>query len=440
MTDLFLRILQMGATASVVLVVSLLLRFTILRKAPKWLCVVLWGLAAIRLVCPVALESTVSLMPREVSNVVSLADTSSAPESTYSAIVPETASQPAADRTQIYPLLARFYGLGVTGMLAYMLVSTLRVRRLVRNAVRLRDNVYVCAGLPSPFVAGLIHPRIYLRDTSDDVPYILAHERTHIRRLDPLWKTVGFAILAFYWFHPLVWLWYRLLCRDIELACDEKTVRTLSATERADYSAVLLQYSTSRCAGLRLCFGDAGVKTRIRAVLSHKKPTLWCLLAAILACIALTACFLTDPLSNPVRLYRITEAEWPPEDSDTIYTFSNSPPVTAYSFDDATIICAFRSVPGDNDGARFTADNLVYWPDNNGISSSGYTLYLRNDSPENVRMTIYRTSDDKRLTSVTIAAGESAAYVLECSSIWYMGIQSPSNTAPAFYCAVQPRE
>ena len=113
MTDLFLRILQMGAAASVVLVVSLLLRFTILRKAPKWLCVVLWGLAAIRLVCPVALESTVSLMPREVSNVVSLADTSSAPESTYSAIVPEPASQPDADRTQIYPLLARFYGLGV---------------------------------------------------------------------------------------------------------------------------------------------------------------------------------------------------------------------------------------------------------------------------------------------------------------------------------------
>lgn len=287
MTNLFLRILQMGAAASVVLVVSLLLRFTILRKAPKWLFVVLWDLAAIRLVCPVALESTASLMPREVSTVVSLADTSSAQESTHNAIVPETASQPAAERTQIYPLLARFYCLGVAGMLAYMLISTLRVRRLVRKAVRLRDNVYICAGLPSPFVAGLIHPRIYLWDISDDMPYILAHERTHIRRLDPLWKAIGFAILAFYWFHPPVWLWYHMLRRDIELACDEKTVHTLSATERADYSAVLLQYSTSRCAGLRLCFGDAGVKTRIRAVLSYKKPTLWCLLAAILACIAL---------------------------------------------------------------------------------------------------------------------------------------------------------
>lgn len=154
---------------------------------------------------------------------------------------------------------------------------------------------------------------------------------------------------------------------------------------------------------------------------------------------ALTACFLTDPLSDPVRLYRITEAEWPPENSDTIYTFSNSPPHTAYNFDDAAIICAFRSVPGDSDGARFIPENLVYWPGWE-LKNDGYALYLRNDSPEDVRMMIYRSADDKRLAGVTIAAGESAAYVLECSNVWYMGIQSPSNTAPAFYCAVQPRE
>lgn len=345
MSELFLKILNMSICASCILLVVFLLRL-LLRKAPKWTFMLLWGIAAVRLICPFSFESALSLMPAdrlELSNItVSETPAEDTRQPILTGILPDfieeakktdtgaADSTPTTDhkspiltgllpefieeakktdvdtsdapRRSLLPIFAAIWMVGMAAMLAYMLVSYAKIKRRVGTAVLCRDNIYQSENVSSPFVLGLVHPRIYIPFGMSEqaAAYVVAHESAHIRRRDHWWKPLGFLILTLHWFNPLVWLGYALLCRDIELACDEKVIKELDRDSRADYSEVLLSYSTDRrmIAACPIAFGEVGVKKRVKTILNYKKPAFWLIIAAVVACIVLAVCFLTNQKRN----------------------------------------------------------------------------------------------------------------------------------------------
>ncbi len=332
MTELFYTILNMSISASILVLVVLLLRL-VFRRAPKWVSVLLWGLVAVRLICPFAPETQLSLMPERewVTEDAPIEEENMWFDSVAPERLPvDTSADPAIgpdDTVHYYPLdppagIRRNVSLpfvmcclwlsGVAGMLAYMLVSYLCVLRRVRSAKLFRDNIYISESVASPFVLGFFRPRIYLPENMDAVSmsYVIAHEEAHLRRRDHLWKPFGFLLLAVHWFNPLIWLSYILLCRDIEMACDERVVRGMNEVERADYSEALLECSVSRrlITACPLAFGETGVKERIRSVLNYKKPAFWIIVLAVIACAVAAVCFLTDPLNESAL--SIDEHDW----------------------------------------------------------------------------------------------------------------------------------
>lgn len=194
-------------------------------------------------------------------------------------------------------------GMGL--MIIYAAVSYIGVKRKVKTAVLLRDNIYQSENVSSPFVFGVIKPKIYLpfNINENDMSTVIAHERAHIKRLDHLWKPLGFSVLTLHWFNPLVWLSYVLFCRDTELACDEKAVKNMNANERADYSQTLLNFSVSRkgVSACPLAFGEVGVKNRMKSVLNYKKPAFWIVSVAAVLIVFTAVCFLTNPAGNTLR-------------------------------------------------------------------------------------------------------------------------------------------
>lgn len=310
MTELFLKILNMSITAGWLILAVVLLR-VLLKRAPKWVRCVLWALVAVRLVCPFSMESGLSLIPdaepvsyRAAEYQIQLPAGERGPASpdTAGTAVPDAAVPTAAEGGPELPvaeLAAAVWAAGVAGLLLYALISALRLRRRVRAALLLRDRIWICDEIDSPFILGVFRPRIYLPSdmAGEEMEYVLAHEQAHLKRRDHWWKPIGYLLLAVYWFNPLVWLAYVLLCRDIELACDEKVIRQLGAADKKAYSRVLLSRSMSRRAvtACPLAFGEVGVRARVRSVLSYKKPAFWVILAAVIACIILAVCFLTDP-------------------------------------------------------------------------------------------------------------------------------------------------
>ena len=310
MTDIFLGFLNRSLAAGILILAVVLVRL-VFKKAPRWLLCALWALAAVRLVCPVSIESVLSLIPSaepvqpEIIVSAQPAITSGIPAvdaivnpPLAAAFTPSPAQS--ANPLQIWTFVAACVWLaGIAALLLYAAVSALRLRLRVRTAVRLEQSVYQSEFVPSPFILGVIRPRIYL-------PYglepnaqemVLAHERAHLRRGDQLWKPLGYLILTAYWFNPVCWLAYILFCRDIEAACDEKVVRELGEGCKAAYSRALLACSVPRklITACPLAFGETGVKSRIKSVLNYKKPAFWLVLAAVIASVAVAVCFLTDP-------------------------------------------------------------------------------------------------------------------------------------------------
>ena len=183
--------------------------------------------------------------------------------------------------------------------------SAVKLHKLVKEAVCVRDNIYICDVVKSPFILGIFRPRVYLSSAlrEREMDYILAHESAHLKRKDHWWKALGYLLLCIHWFNPLCWMAYSLLCKDIELACDEKAAKDMTFHEKKEYSKVLLS-----CAGQRslimvcpLAFGEVGVKERVKSVLNYKKPTLWIMIATVAVLVILVVCFLT----NPTREYQI---------------------------------------------------------------------------------------------------------------------------------------
>ena len=310
MTDIFLGFLNRSLAAGILILAVVLVRL-VFKKAPRWLLCALWALAAVRLVCPVSIESVLSLIPSaepvqpEIIVSAQPAITSGIPAvdaivnpPLAAAFTPSPAQS--ANPLQIWTFLAACVWLaGIAALLLYAAVSALRLRLRVRTAVRLEGKVYQSEFVSSPFILGVLRPRIYLPYglEPDAQAMVLAHERAHLRRGDQLWKPLGYLILTAYWFNPVCWLAYILFCRDIEAACDEKVVRELGEGCKASYSRALLACSVPRklITACPLAFGETGVKSRIKSVLNYKKPAFWLVLAAVIASVAVTVCFLTDP-------------------------------------------------------------------------------------------------------------------------------------------------
>ena len=311
MSELFLKIVNMSISASWVVIAVLTLRFC-LKKAPKWVNVLLWGIVAARMVFPFSIESVLSLIPsaETISPTVMMEQTPSVQTGVPAlnhVINPVISSSftPApgasANPLQIWiPILTGIWLFGIAALFLYSAVSYWRLHRKVCEAVILRGNIYQSEKVCSPFVLGIIKPKIYLPYHMDsrEMDHVIAHEQTHIRRKDHWWKPLGFLLLTTHWFNPLMWLSYILLCQDIELACDEKVIRKMSNEQRADYTQALVACSVDRrlITACPLAFGEIGVKERVKSVMNYKKPAFWIVLASVIVCAVIAVCFLTNPI------------------------------------------------------------------------------------------------------------------------------------------------
>ena len=311
MSELFLKIVNMSISASWVVIAVLTLRFC-LKKAPKWVNVLLWGIVAARMVFPFSIESVLSLIPSaETISPTVMMEQSPSVQTGVPALnhvinpVISGSFTPApgasANPLQIWiPVLAGIWLFGIAALFLYSAVSYWRLRRKVCEAVILRGNIYQSEKVCSPFVLGIIRPKIYLPYHMDsrEMDHVIAHEQTHIRRKDHWWKPLGFLLLTTHWFNPLMWLSYILLCQDIELACDEKVIRKMSNEQRADYTQALVACSVDRrlITACPLAFGEIGVKERVKSVMNYKKPAFWIVLASVIVCAVIAVCFLTNPI------------------------------------------------------------------------------------------------------------------------------------------------
>ena len=311
MSELFLKIVNMSISASWVVIAVLTLRFC-LKKAPKWVNVLLWGIVAVRMVFPFSIESVLSLIPSaETISPSIMMEQSPSVQTGVPALnhvinpVISGSFTPApgasANPLQIWiPVLAGIWLFGIAALFLYSAVSYWRLHRKVCEAVILRGNIYQSEKVCSPFVLGIIRPKIYLPYHMDsrEMDHVIAHEQTHIRRKDHWWKPLGFLLLTTHWFNPLMWLSYILLCRDIELACDEKVIRKMSNEQRADYTQALVACSVDRrlITACPLAFGEIGVKERVKSVMNYKKPAFWIVLASVIVCAVIAVCFLTNPI------------------------------------------------------------------------------------------------------------------------------------------------
>ena len=313
MNELFLKIINMSISASWLVLVVLILRF-VLKKAPKWVNILLWGIVAIRLICPFSFESALSLIPSAETFPEKVISGPSFDVQT--GITPvdnrindylgdryfEGVTVPANNGNNIMTILTIVWTIGILLLVAYTVISYWRLRRKVDTAVRYKDNIFQSENVKSPFVLGVIKPRIYLpfNMNGQDLEHVVAHEQAHIHRKDHWWKPFGFLLLTIHWFNPLVWLAYVLLCRDIELACDERVIKELGNEQRADYTQALVACSVNRrmIAACPLAFGEVGVKDRVKSVMNYKKPAFWGVVLAVIVCVFVAVCFLTNPVTK----------------------------------------------------------------------------------------------------------------------------------------------
>ena len=313
MSELFLSIFNTAVTAGW-LVLAVLVARLLLKNAPGWAKCALWAIVGLRLIWPFELESILSLVPSaQTLPPAELYDYTPeihtgiyAVNSTINPVFTETflsGPQNSVNPLQVAVMVASvLWVIGMVAMAGYALISYLRLRHRVSVSMPAGEGVYLCDAISSPFILGLVKPKIYLPSElpRDQWDAILSHERAHLARRDHWWKPLGFVLLTVFWFHPLLWVAYVLLCRDVELACDEKVIKDLSPEEKQSYSQILLECSMPRkwITACPLAFGETSVKTRIKAVLHYKKPTLWIIIAALVICSVLAVCFLTDPVDD----------------------------------------------------------------------------------------------------------------------------------------------
>lgn len=374
MESVFLKLLNMSITAGWLILAVIVLRL-LLRRAPKWITCLLWALVAVRLICPFSVESVFSLIPSGetisketiragrssidsglefVDNIVNpviwqsavpeqedtevpkttLPEAMSSEAMSPEVMSPETISPENPVRIWFYIASAVWCAV-FCALLAYALVSYLHLRFKMRTAVRLEGNVYVSEFVDTPFILGVVRPRIYLPADMEETlrEPVIAHEQAHLSRGDHWWKPLGYLLLAVYWFQPLCWAAYMLFCRDIEFACDEKVIRNYDPHRKKQYSEALLACSVDRRA-IAICplaFGEVGIKQRIKSVLHYKKPAVWMVAATVIVCGITAVCLLTDPVREeepPVADGQNGENDRDADRSDNQYAGQNADPDT----------------------------------------------------------------------------------------------------------------
>ena len=274
MEQVFINVLNNAITVSALIVAVMIVR-AFGKKMPKWVACLLWMIVAIKLVIPVPIESVLSLVPtgKPISASVN----------------------PMQNFLHIGALT---WLVGMIVMLTYAVATYVFVRKRVSASVKIASKVYECDDISDSFILGIISPRVYLPSglAGDAKDYILKHEFAHLSRFDHIWKPFGFVILAAYWFNPLCWVAYILLCRDIEYACDEKVTKNIEKSEKAEYCRVLLENSVPKkmIAACPVAFGETDVKNRIKNIANYRKPAFWITLASIVACIVVGMCFATS--------------------------------------------------------------------------------------------------------------------------------------------------
>lgn len=307
MSVVFLKLFNMSITAGWLILFVLLFR-VVLKKTPSWTKCLLWGFVGLRLVLPFSIESILSLVP-SVETI---------PQSNMlSTVPPEIDSGFATINQAINPVITETYNeygnqfpsiisafsviwlVGLAIMFTYGIISYSTLYIKVRASIIHKENVYLCDNIDSPFILGIIKPKIYMPSgfLDEQMEYIIAHEKAHLKRKDHWWKPIGFALLSVYWFNPLIWLAYVLLCRDIELACDEKVIKDMENADMKGYSETLLNCSSThrRVLVCPLAFGEISVKGRVKAMLNYKKPAFWVVAVAVTSCVIVAICFLTNP-------------------------------------------------------------------------------------------------------------------------------------------------
>ena len=342
MQAVFLELIKLSLIGSLFAGAVMLVRL-IFPKTPRWIFCLLWGVVALRLICPLSIESSISLVPDRIASGQIIAsvgneyigdvDIIRENDAAYDSAV-EAGRQPVysedgyyvvteKDSLEIpktvgetlYPVLSWIWAVGTVSMLIYTVVSFLVLRRKMAEATRLRDNIWQCEQVDSPFVLGFIKPKIYLpySITDSDMANVIAHEKAHIHRRDHWWKPIGFVLLSLHWFNPVLWLAYVMLCRDIEAACDEKVIKHMEKDEMRAYSTALLNCSVNRrrIAACPLAFGEVGVKERVKTVMNYKKPAFWIVIAAVALCIVVAVCFLTNPKTPGPEVDDPTMLEFP---------------------------------------------------------------------------------------------------------------------------------
>ncbi len=313
MSEVFLKLLNMSITASWLILAVIIIR-PLLKKAPKWINCALWALVALRLVCPFSFESALSLIPSSetvpydiaMQNAPTIETGISSVNQVINPVITDSFTPDplnSANPLQILiPVASIVWLMGMVLLLLYALISYLRLKKSVGASIVLKDDIMVCDEVKSPFILGIIKPVVYVPSsmTGETLSCVLNHEMAHIRRRDHWWKPLGFLLLSVYWFNPLCWLAYILLCRDIEMACDEKVIRDMDRDEKAAYSQALLNcnFPRKKIAACPLAFGEISVKDRVKSVLNYKKPAFWIIMVAVIACVAVAVCFMTNPKDN----------------------------------------------------------------------------------------------------------------------------------------------
>ena len=307
MSELFVRILNVGITGGWIALGILLLR-PLLKRTPRWVLCLLWALVALRLLLPVEYSSSFSLLPSAQVIPTDIA-TSEAP-AIDSGIVPVNAvvnpvlteiAQPETNHMQkLMDLGVEIWLCGMAIIALYSIISYIHLAFKTRIKIKQQKRVYLCDAIDSPFILGVVFPKIYLPSGLDaqQREHVLAHEFAHLKRRDHLWKPLGFLMLCIYWFNPILWVAYILLCRDIEQACDEKVIKTMTTEEKARYATTLLECSVRRrmVTACPVAFGEVGVKTRIKGILSYKNPGFWVMVLSLVLCVVVAVCFMTNPL------------------------------------------------------------------------------------------------------------------------------------------------
>lgn len=313
MKEMFLWLLNNSISAFWLFLAILVVRFFLLQKSRRISCL-LWGLLAIRLILPIGLESSMSVLPATepivqdtfTQTVQFPFEANSAPEEDTSKDLKALQNLKLEFKTEskqmdVVGILSVLWLAGSAGMIVYAIVRSISVKNQLAASLEVGSNVYSCDYIDEPFVFGVFRPKIYLPSClkPGELPYVLAHEKAHLRRRDNLWKPLGYLLLSLYWFDPFVWIAYRLFCRDIEVACDETAIQNMGPSEKADYSRALLHFSGPKVKTVMpLAFGEKDVKHRITRILRYKKPAVWIGVVGIIAVIVMAVCFLTNPVNT----------------------------------------------------------------------------------------------------------------------------------------------